>query len=176
MRLEEGLDTGPVLASRRVAIGAHEHVSSLTDRLAVLGAQLVVDALGDGVEALPPGAPQEGEPTYAPKVAPEELRLDWARPAADLERVVRLDRAWTTFRGDRLRVLEARAEPDTAEIADTAAPPGTLEATTVRTGSGVLELVEVQPAGKRPVPAAAWARGVRARPGEMLGNEAGERR
>jgi methionyl-tRNA formyltransferase len=194
MRLEHDLDTGPVLAWRRVDIGAHEHVSSLTGRLAVLGAQLVVDALGQGVEALPPGAPQAGEATYAPKVGPEELRLDWARPAAELERVVRLDRAWTTFRGDRLRVLDARANADATvrddkvpdDTADDKVPddtadvdvaaPGVLEGTTVRTGEGVLELREVQPAGKRPMPASAWSRGVRARPGETLGNGAGQRR
>ena len=148
-----------------------------------MGAALLVDALTPGVDALPVGTPQRGEPTYAPKVLPEELRLDWVRPATELERVVRLDRAWTTFRGERLRVLDAAARPmpslsDEAGIDDV--PPGTLTGTSVTstavvTGDGVLELIEVQSAGKRPVPASAWWRGVRPQPLESLGGE-GERR
>jgi len=177
MRLEETLDTGPVLASRRVAIGEREHVSALTDRLAVIGAELLVDSLAGGVDALRAGSPQRGEPTYAPKVLPDELRLDWALPASHLERVVRLDRAWTTFRGERLLVLDAVARPALLPShGDEGAPgpPGTLTGTSVATGDGVLELLEVQAAGKRPVPASAWWRGVRTQPGETLGN--GEQR
>jgi len=172
MRLEASLDTGPVLASRRTRIGAREHVSALTDRLAIMGAELLVETLAGGVDALPAGTPQRGEPTYAPKVLAEELRLDWARPAAELERVVRLDRAWTTFRGGRLRVLDAVARPTPSPDGEGAMdPPGTLTGTSVTTGDGVLELIEVQPAGKRPVPAEAWWRGVRAQPRESLGDE-----
>jgi methionyl-tRNA formyltransferase len=184
MRLEEGLDTGPVLRSERVEIGGHEHVASLIERLAVVGAHLLVDALTGGVDALPPGEPQRGEPLYAPKVQPEELRLVWSRPASELERVVRLDRAWTTFRAERILVLDALAGPlTTAPEGSDAGPgrpeaawgPGTIEGTSVVTGQGILELIEVQPAGKRAMPASAWARGVRARPGETLGDE-GDRR
>ncbi|MDR3649030.1 MAG: methionyl-tRNA formyltransferase [Acidimicrobiales bacterium] len=172
MRLEASLDTGPVLASRRTRIAAREHVSALTDRLAVMGAELLVETLAGGVDALPAGSPQRGEPTYAPKVLSEELRLDWARPAAELERVVRLDRAWTTFRGERLRVSDAVARPTSSPYGEGATgPPGTLTGTSVTTGDGVLELIEVQQAGKRPVPAAAWRRGVRAQPRESLGDE-----
>ncbi len=174
MRLEEGLDTGPVLASRRVRIGGREHVSALTGRLAVIGAQLLVDTLAAGVGQLPPGTPQRGEVTYADKVRPEELRLDWDRSASELERVVALDRAWTTFRHERLRVLDAVA----LTAADTVAPgssagtaPGVLHGTSVQTGDGVLELVEVQPAGKHPMPASAWWRGARVEAGEALGGD-----
>ncbi len=177
MRLEKSLDTGPVLASRRVRIAAREHLAPLTDRLAATGALLLVDVLAEGVGALGAGAPQRGEPTYAPKVLPEELRLEWTHPAVELERVVRLDRAWTTFRAERLLVLDAVARPISAPArgADGATgPPGTLEGTSVSTGDGVLELLEVQSAGKRPVPASAWWRGVRAQPGERLGDN-GER-
>jgi len=176
MRLEEGLDTGPVLASVRVPIGPREHVRPLTDRLAAAGAQLVVDTLDAGVAALAPGSPQHGEPTYAPKILTEELRLDWDRPASELERLVRLDRAWTTFRGERLLVLDAVAQPQGAGGVDGAARRrGALVGTAVRTGDGMLELVEVQPAGKRPMPASAWRRGVRLRAEETLGEEAPRR-
>jgi methionyl-tRNA formyltransferase len=177
MRLEASLDTGPVLATQRVRIGEREHVAALTERLAVVGAQLLVDTLAGGVDALGPGTPQAGEPTYAEKVLPAELRLDWSRRAAELERVVRLDRAWTTFRGERLIVLDASARPgrDPSDGAGGAArAPGSLLGTSVVTGDGELELLEVQPAGKRPMPAAAWTRGVRAQVGETLGDE-GER-
>jgi methionyl-tRNA formyltransferase len=174
MRLEEGLDTGPVLASRRVVIGEREHVAALTDRLATTGAQLLVDTLAPGVDALPLGSPQIGEPTYAQKLRSDELRLDWARPATELERVVRLDRAWTTFRQERLLVLDAVAHasapgPEAADDRDGA--PGALHETSVRTGEGVLELLEVQPAGKRPMLASAWWRGVRVEVGETLGGD-----
>jgi len=177
MRLEEGLDTGPVLASSRVAVGEHEHAGALTARLAALGAGLLVDALRHGAGAVGPGTPQQGEPTYAAKLEPGELRLDWRRPAVELERVVRLDRAWTTYDGDRLLVLEARARPAPAGVpaGGGAAPPGTLRGTGVVTGDGVLELLEVQPAGRRPTPAPAWARGVRAAEGARLGEPDGDR-
>ncbi len=172
MRLEQGLDTGPVLASVRVPIDAHEHVGPLTDRLAVAGARLLVDTLAPGVAALGPGVAQEGDATYAPKILTEELRLDWDRPATELERVVRLDRAWTTFRGERLLVLDARARPARGDDHHAeAGRAGTLEGTTVRTGDGVLELMEVQPAGKRPMTASAWRRGVRVPAGETLGHD-----
>jgi methionyl-tRNA formyltransferase len=173
MRLDEGLDSGPVLASRRVAIGGREHASALTERLAIAGAQLLVDTLAPGVAALGPGDPQRGEPTHAPKVGAKELRLDWSRPASELERVVRLDRAWTTFRGERLLVLDAQARPARGGGAGglgAPSPVGTLGGTSVRTGAGVLELVELQAAGKRPMDASAWSRGVRLRPGEQLGD------
>jgi methionyl-tRNA formyltransferase len=171
MRLEEGLDTGPVLASRRVQIGAHEHASPLTARLALIGAQLLVDSLAPGVDALPAGAAQQGEVTYAEKLRPDEFRLAWDRPAPELERVVRLDRAWTTFRGERLRVLDALARPVTAPGETETGPPGTLEGSAVHTAAGMLELVEVQPAGRRPMTGAEWRRGVRVQPGESLGDE-----
>jgi len=172
MRLEEGLDTGPVLASRRVDIGPDEHATTLVGRLSQEGAALLVDVLAGGVEGLGPGEPQEGEPTYAAKLGPEEFRLDWSLPAPVLHRVVRLDRAWTTFRGERLRILAAHPVPDPLP-AGSRPPPGTIGddavETVVRCGSGGLALVEVQPAGKRPMAVADWRRGVRPGDGDVLG-------
>lgn len=177
MRLEAGLDTGPVLASRRLAIDGDEHASALVERLSAAGAELLVDTLAGAVAALGPGRPQEGEPTYAAKLEPDEFRLAWELPAEALRRLVRLDRAWTTFRGERLRVLDARPVPD-ADSTDpggtgAGGPPGTIGGDAgddvVRCGSGSLELVDVQPAGKRPMAAADWRRGVRLQPGEVLG-------
>jgi len=172
MRLEAGLDTGPVLATARLPIDADEHASTLVDRLSRAGAALLVDLLAGGVDTLGPGRPQKGEPTYAAKLDPDDLRLDWAGPVEEVHRVVRLDRAWTTFRGERLRVLEGRRRPD-GPGADPRPAPGTVErdadAETVQCGSGRLELVEVQPAGRRPMAASDWRRGAHLRPGERLG-------
>jgi methionyl-tRNA formyltransferase len=174
MRLEAGLDTGPVLVSQSLPIGAGEHAAALLGRLSALGATLVVDVLAGGVGALGPGRPQEGEPTYAAKLEPDEFRLDWDLAAEVLHRVVRLDRAWTTFRGERLRVLEARVAGSPGNP-DPAGPPGRIGGgagdDVVVCGSGLLELVEVQPAGKRPMAAADWRRGVRLQAGEVLGEK-----
>jgi methionyl-tRNA formyltransferase len=176
MRLEAGLDTGPVLARRVIDIAPDDDAAALTTRLAELGAALVVEVLAGGVAALPAGQPQVGEPTYAAKVEPDELRLRWEQPADQLHRVVRLGRAFTTWRGQRLRVLAA--EPLTLDVApppDT--PPGALVVDAgrplVRSGAGWLALQVVQPEGRRPMEAAAWVRGVRPQPGERLGEPAG---
>ena len=142
-------------------------------RLAVIGAELLVDTLAAGRRrASAPGAPQRGEPTYAEKLRPERAPARLVAPgASELERVVRLDRAWTTFRGERLLVLDAVARPG-RRPADGAAGDGVAtsrarcDGTSVRTGDGVLELLVVQPAGQasacRP---SAWRRGVRAAAG-----------
>ena len=105
---------------------------------------------------------QTGEPTYAAKLDPAELRIDWQRPADEIHRLVRLGRAWTTFRDHRLRVLEARQS-------DAGGGPGVLDGLVVGAGDGRgLELVTVQPEGKAPLAAAAWRNGARPQPGETL--------
>jgi methionyl-tRNA formyltransferase len=174
MRLEAGLDTGPVLERVELRIGPDEHASALLNRLSAAGAELLVEVLADGVAALGPGEPQVGEPTYAAKLDPSEFQLHFSDGADSLHRIVRLDRAWTTFRGERLRVLGARPLP--ADIADRPGPGSVTDATdatdAVIVGCGsdsALELVDVQPAGKKPMAAADWRRGVRLEPGERLG-------
>lgn len=161
MALEAGLDTGPVHAVERLAIGEHESVDELRDRLVELGTRLLVDTLSAG---LGEAEPQQGEPTYASKIDPAELELDWSRPADELARLVRLGRAWTTFRGKRLKVLGAQAEPE-AE-----GEPGALCEGVVTAGRGGLRLWSVQPEGKAPQDAAAWHNGARPAPGERLGS------
>jgi methionyl-tRNA formyltransferase len=153
MAIEAGLDTGGVY--RRVAtdIGPDETAVDLRTRLALLGRDLLLAALDDGL-----GEPvaQAGDPTYAPKLDPADLHLDWSQPATALHRVVRVGRAWTTVKGKRLLVLAARAAEG-----DGPGAPGHLEGTVVTTGSGRLTLVTVQPEGRRPSDAGAWLRGVR---------------
>ena len=165
MALERDLDTGPVYGCREVAIGPEETADELRTRLGDLGTALLLDLLGRPA-GLPEPAPQRGEPTYAAKLTPDELRLDFGRPAEECARVVRAGRAWTTFRGRRLLVLTARPRS-----AGRAAPgsPGSLEGSLVGTGEGTLELVEVQSEGRGPLPFAAWHAGARPGPGEILG-------
>jgi methionyl-tRNA formyltransferase len=159
MQLEEGLDTGPVYVEERLAIGEHETADALRDRLVDLGTRLLVDVLS---RPLPEPTPQVGEPTYAAKIEPDELRIDWSRPAVEIDRLVRgTGRAWTTFRDARLRVL--RAQPTVAAL-----EPGTLDGAVVGTGRGGLELLEVQPEGKARQTAGAWRNGARLQPGERL--------
>jgi methionyl-tRNA formyltransferase len=168
------LDTGPVYARREVAIGERP-LSALQEELADLGGRMLVELLADGRRGLPVPEPQRGEPTYAEKLAPDELRLRWDEPAVRLARVVRLGRAFTFFRGRRLRVLAASvAGPAGASAAEPAAAggdaPGVLGPSgVVATGDGRLVLERVQPEGRAPMGAGEWLRGVRLRPGEALG-------
>jgi methionyl-tRNA formyltransferase len=166
MALEEGLDTGPVYAYTTVPIDDEVTADQLRSRLAEVGTAMLVHLLETD---LPEGRPQTGEVTYAAKIDPGELRLDWTRPAAELHRVVRLGQAWTTFRGRRLKVLRARPVDD-----DGAGPlpPGEIDPESLRVGAGegALELVEVQPEGKGPQAAPAWRNGARPRPGERMGS------
>ncbi len=105
----------------------------------------------------------------AAKLTPEELRLDWSGPATHLVRVVRLERAWTTFRGGRLRVLEAMATAPDPALAGL--PPGTLHGSAVATGEGVVALRRVQPESRSPLSADAWLRGAHLAPGDRLGTD-----
>jgi methionyl-tRNA formyltransferase len=167
MKVEEGLDTGPVYARLVVPIGPDVDLATLRDELVTAGCALLVSALAHGAAGLPTPVPQSGEPTIAPKLTPDDLRLQWDQPAVQLHRVVRLGRAWTTFRGKRLGVL--RAMPVAAPAP--AGPPGTLVGTIVYTGAGALALDEVQPESRKPMPAGDWARGVRPLDGERLGSD-----
>ena len=167
MAIDEGLDTGPVYRCEKVAIGDDETAAALVGRLAVTGAALLVSALDEGLGS---PAPQRGEATYAAKITPEDLHLDWSQSAAELVRVVRVGRAWTTWRGKRLLVHQAAAvAPSPASGPADPAAPGTLDGGLVWTGDGQLRLEVVQPEGRAPVAAGDWIRGARPAPGERLG-------
>jgi methionyl-tRNA formyltransferase len=174
MAVDVGLDTGAIYAEADTPIDESESVEDLRRRLVALGCRLLERHLADGLAGLPTPYPQVGEPTYAEKIRPEELELHWEEDAAHLRRVVHLGRAWTTFRGKRLRVL--RAEPvvegdgGAPAAAAEGASPGALHGEEVTAGEGSrLRLITVQPEGRQPMPAADWLRGVRPEPGERLG-------
>jgi methionyl-tRNA formyltransferase len=164
MGIDEGLDTGPVYRCDEVAIGADETAAELRGRLAGLGAAMLLDALRDGLGT---PRPQVGEATYATKLEPGELHLDWSRPAVELQRLVRIGRAWTTWRGKRLLILSAHVV--TGQAAGAPGAPGSLEGDVVATADGRLQLVTVQPEGRAALAAPDWLRGARPRPGERLG-------
>jgi methionyl-tRNA formyltransferase len=171
MKVEEGLDTGPVYARRIVPLGEEIYLDALRAALVEVASALVVESLAAGVAGLPVPEPQQGTPTIAPKLMPAELHLLWEREVVQLHRVVRLGRAWTTFRGRRLGIL--RATPFEAPLIPRAPaePPGTLMGTVVATGDGLLELEEVQPESRAAMSADDWARGVRSLAGERLGSD-----
>ncbi len=159
MQLEEGLDTGPVYARATTPIGPEETADELRDRLGTIGTQLLVRSLAAG---LGDPEPQRGDPTYAAKVEPAELQLDFSFPAEVVNRSVRIGRAWTTFREKRLLVHKARVLADGPALF-----PGQIQGNTVGTAHGSLELLVVQPEGKPLMNGGAWARG--ARPGPTNG-------
>ena len=190
MAVEKGLDTGPIYAVGDTSIDEHESAEELRARLVEIGCRLLIDNLSGGAAGLPVPHEQNGDPSYAEKIRPEELELHWERDATHLSRVVRLGRAWTTFRGRRLRVLQAAVEAwDTAEAAATdkagrpaatgeagraaaaeGDSPGALHGEVVTAGEGThLRLIRVQPEGKQPMAAADWLRGACPAPTELLG-------
>ena len=172
-QIVEALDAGPTYAMISEPIGPTDTSGDLLRRLAERGARLLVDTL-DGIAdgSLGP-APQPADGiTLAPKITVADGQIAWSRPAVELDRLIRGCNpdpgAWTTFRGDRFKINSARPQGATGLA------PGDLavDRRSVRVGTGVGELVlgEVQPPGKRPMDAAAWARGVRFETGEALGS------
>jgi methionyl-tRNA formyltransferase len=162
MQVVEGLDEGGVFACAEMPIARDDTLDALRDRLVEVGTDLLVDTLRAGLDG---PTPQAGEPTYADKIGPDDLHLDWTRAARDLERIVRVGGAWTTFRGRRLKVLAARAIDGRDALA-----PGELAGDRVGTGDGVIELAAVQPEGRQRQPMAAWRNGAHPAPGERLGS------
>ncbi len=169
MKVAEGLDTGDVYAVRSVPIDDEITLSELRARLVDTACDLLVDTVKNGLAGLPEAAPQHGEVTVAEKITKDDLHLDWAQPAEQLYRVVRLEHAWTTFRGKRLGVLEAPMAPTQGDHSNAA--PGTLVGSSVVTGAGILELRRVQPESRSPMSADEWLRGVRPAENERLGTD-----
>jgi methionyl-tRNA formyltransferase len=172
MAVEAGLDTGGVYAVEATAIGHEETADELRARLVAIGSRMLVTHLADGRAGLPVPRDQAGNPSYADKIAAHEHELDWTADALHLRRVIRLGRAWTTFRGRRLRVLSAGPPDGTGDGTGDGAPlpPGGLRGAEVGAGDGTsLVLRTVQPEGKRPMDAEAWLHGVRPGADDRLG-------
>lgn len=168
MAVEEGLDTGGVYAVRQIAIRRTSTAEELRQQLVAIGSALLVEQLRAG---LGEPVPQEGEATYAAKLTTDDLRLRWDRTADELHRIVRVGGAWTTFRGKRLKVVEA-AVVDGSDATAPIPPAGALRDGVVGTGSGGLRLLLVQPEGRAAQPFDAFANGARPDLDEPLGADA----
>lgn len=155
MQLEVGLDTGAVYDRVEVPIGDRMTAAELREALVAAGTQQLLRVLDRG---LVDPVPQLGEATYASKIHPSELRIDWTRPTAELDRLVRLGGAWTMFRDRRIKLLAAVPGPAVGEQTGVL---GAGPTPTVATVDGSLTLLRVQPEGKAPMDATAWWNGAR---------------
>jgi methionyl-tRNA formyltransferase len=170
-RIDEGLDTGPILLQETTRIGDRETSGELLERMATSGAALLVatlDAIEDGTLS---GRPQASDgATLAPRIEVEDARIDWLQPVAHIDRLIRASTpapgAWTMLKDSRVRLGPVEAT-DTTDLA-----PGEIRAgkreVLVGTGSTAVRLGEVIAQGKRAMTAADWARGVRLDPGEAF--------
>ncbi|CAM5402541.1 Methionyl-tRNA formyltransferase [Streptomyces californicus] len=173
--IEEGLDSGPVYGVLTEEVRPTDTSGDLLTRLAFAGAGLLaatMDGIEDGtLHAVP--QPPEGV-TLAPKITVEDAQVDWSAPALRVDRVVRgctpAPGAWTLFRGERLKLVQAVPVPDRTDLV-----PGELSAAKnnvyAGTGSHAVELLWVQPQGKKPMRAADVGRAVGIAPGELAGGE-----
>jgi len=160
MRMEKGLDTGPVLLSQKLAIGEEETAGELHDRLAELGAQTLSDGLGlwlAGIRPVPQPQPEAGV-TYAHKIEKHEAKLDWTQPAPALANKVRAFNPWpiaeAEVAGERMRIHSAAALPLAHRVA-----PGTLlvagrDGIDIACGEGALRIRTLQRDGGKPIGAA----------------------
>lgn len=163
-RIDKGLDTGEILGTLEEPIRPTDTADDLLTRLAHRGAELLVSTMDGLAAGTVTPAPQPAEGTYAPKITPEEARVDWRAPAADIDRAIRAytpaPGAWTTLRGERVKIGPVRpVETTQAPLA-----PGVIAAgkhsVRVGTGSVDVELGRIQPPGKKQMDAADWARGL----------------
>lgn len=164
MQMDAGLDTGPMLLREALPIDEAMNSGELHDRLAVLGARLIVEAVQQCAEASLHPRPQSADgATYARKLSKEEARLDWTQPAQILARSVRAynpaPMAWTELDGERVRILEARplSLPGSTEPGSVLASDG--QGIHVATGDGVLSLQRLQWPGGKPLAAIDAVRG-----------------
>ena len=172
MQMEAGLDTGPVLLERRLAIRADETAGELHERLAALTADAMVAALGRLEAGTATAVPQPDEGVeYAAKIDKAEARVDWERPADAIARTVRglspFPGAWTVLGGERVKLLGAVAVDGSGE-------PGTVLATRegidVAAGSGAVRLTRLQKAGGKALDAAAFLNGTPLAKGDRFGD------
>ena len=156
MQMEAGLDTGPIRLMHALTIGPEETAADLHDRLSALGAQMIVAVL-DNLAAHPLTPQPEDGVTYAAKIDKAEARIDWTRPAVQVDRQIRglspFPGAWTLAGGERLKLLRSRLAEGQGEAGQV------LHGLTVACGQGAVEVLEAQREGKKPVPVSELLRG-----------------
>jgi len=161
MDIEPDLDTGAIHAVERTPISGSDTLNSLRSRLVEMGSEMLVRALAEGFSE---PTPQTGEISHAAKIDPGELCIDWSRPAVEIDRLIRLGGARTTFRGARLKI-------HAASIVDDGASPdiGAIDGLIVGCGAGAIELLEVQPEGRARQRSTDWRNGARPTADDRLG-------
>lgn len=166
MQMEAGLDTGPVLIREMTPIGAEETTAQVHDRLAQIGAGLIVRALEELPDLVPVPQPDVGV-TYAHKIEKAEAAIDWTRPAHEVDRQIRglspFPGAWFAHDGVRIKVLGS-------VLSNLAGPAGSVldDALTVACGSGAVQLTRLQRAGKGAQDTDVFLRGMPIPPGTIL--------
>ena len=186
MQIDEGMDTGPVLLAREVPIAGEDTSETIAPKLAHTGAELMVETLTGLAEGTLTPSPQDhSQATKAPMLKKQDGRIDWSKPARQLHNLIRGVTPWpgafTTFRGDSLRILRARATSD---------PPGWTGETRASSGhiweekrkgghdlfvacgdASWLQLIEVQSAGRKRMPSADFIHGLHVTSGETMGSD-----
>lgn len=158
MAMDSGLDTGPVLLSEATPINPGDTTGRLHDRLAQLGARTIVDALGR-IDDLEPAAQAKDGVSYARKVDKAETRIDWSRPAVEIDRHIRglspFPGSWCEIHGERTKLLNSRLVEGDGE------PGAHLGGCRIACGKGAIEMTEAQRAGRAPVSGEEFLRGIR---------------
>ena len=156
MQMEAGLDTGPVLLRQQTDIGTEETTGELHDRLSDMGAALILKAL-DNLPHLTPDPQPEAGITYAAKIDKAEARIDWTRPAQEIDRQIRglspFPGAWCDIGGERVKLLRSQLSEGHGE------PGQVLSGLTIACGAGAIEITRLQRAGGKPLDAVTALRG-----------------
>ncbi|RMH00968.1 MAG: methionyl-tRNA formyltransferase [Chloroflexi bacterium] len=164
MQMDEGLDTGPVYVQEAIPIHPHETAASLHDRLAKLGGEMLRRYLNDILNGHFTPTPQDNtQATYAPMIKKEDGLIRWEKTATELDRHIRAMTPWpgafTHWHNQLLKILAAQPVPDFSPTGEPGLVITWQETIAVHTGQGLLMLETIQPAGKRPMSAADFARG-----------------
>ena len=161
MELEETLDTGGIYRCVEIPIGPNQTLEELREKSVSEGVDLLLQSLEEGLGS---PTPQLGEPSYAHKISSSELEIDWGLSSEEILRLVRLGRAWTTVSGSRLRIHSAKIGSLTnLEI-------GQRKGLSVGSCDGTVELLEVQPEGRKKMLAEDWMNGLSEKTNGYLGN------
>lgn len=166
MQMEQGLDTGPVLLRKEIAIAPGDTTQALHDRLSILGAATILEALAHLPKLTPQIQPERGV-TYASKIDKSEAQIDWTRPAVEIDRQIRglspFPGAWTNLDGKRLKLLASRVH------AATGTPGSVIDGLKIACGDVAVEITEVQLEGRGRQDAISFLRGTPISPGTILG-------
>lgn len=170
MQMDAGLDTGPVLRTKPEPVRPEDTAGTLTARLSRLGADLLIEVLA-GLESIQPRRQPEAGATYAAKLTSQDAHIAWTMPAGDINNRIRAFNprpgAWGLLAGGRLKLLKAQVTERPS-----GAGPGVVEAgdgsVMVNTGTTMLELLQVQPEGRLPMPVSEFLRGRRLTSGERI--------